>query len=157
MSSRSSASEALNAAFRLLAFRDRSETELKVKLAEKGFGEEEIAAAIGRCRELGYLDDARFARERARYLLSSGRAAGRRVVADLTARGIEETIAREALDAQISAGFSEDDLLRRLLQRRYPAFRFADSDERQRRRVVNFFVRRGFPLPRVLSILKEER
>jgi regulatory protein len=60
-----------------------------------------------------------------------------------------------ARDAAVSAGGGSDDesALRAVLARRFPGFAFAAADDRQRQRVVNFFRRRGFPLPLILTIL----
>ncbi len=156
MTSPSNAPEATQAALRLLKARERREAELAAALRRRGFEGEAIAEAIGRCRGWGYLDDARFARLRARQLLAHGRAVGPRVLADLSARGIDEDEAHTALgEAQLD--FPEEDLLRALVERRYPGFRYAEADARERRRVVHYFLRRGFTLSLVLSILKEER
>lgn len=156
MSPGSSASDALAAALRLLSARDRSEAELAGRLRRRGHGEEEIARALERCRELGYLDDSRFARERARRLMAAGRGVGPRILADLAAHGVEGEEARAACE-EAAAEISAESVLRDLLGRRFPGFRFVEADDRERRRVVNYFLRRGFPLPLVLSILKEER
>jgi regulatory protein len=147
---------ALPAALRLLARREHSEAELAERLGRKGFADASIAAAINRCRDLGYVDDARFALERARSLMRNGRAVGHRILADLKARGVSEADALAALE-QAGREFEEEALLADLHRRRFPDFSYASADDRQRRRVVNFFLRRGFPLPRVLSFLKEER
>lgn len=156
MRSRSSASDPLAAALRLLSTRDRSEGELAGHLRRKGYGEEEIAAVLGRCRELGYLDDARFARERARRMMAAGKGVGPKVLADLAAHGVSAGEARAACE-EAAAENPPEDVLRNLLQRRYPGLDFAAADDRERRRVVNYLLRRGFSLPLVLSILKEER
>lgn len=156
MSRKSSASDALSAALRLLSVRDRSEAELAGRLRRRGHEEEEIAAALVRCRELGYLDDARFARERARRLMAAGKAVGPRVLADLAAHGVAAGEARAAC-LEAAAEIPPESVLRDLLQRRFVGFHFPEADDRERRRVVNYLLRRGFPLPLVLSILKEER
>ncbi len=156
MPSPSNGAEATETALRLLQVRERSEAELERALRRRRFDAEAIAEAIGRCREWGYLNDARFARLRARQLLAQGRAVGPRVLADLASRGVDEDEALRALD-DAADEFPEEELLRSLLDRRYPAFRYAGADDRERRRVIYFFLRRGFTLSLVLSILKEER
>lgn len=151
-----SGSEAYAAALRLLTIRDMSEAELGRRLRKKGFPETAIAAAMGRCRELGYLDDARFALERSRALLRSGRAVGRRLLADLKQRGVAEAVAREAVE-KAETEFDPQALLADTLARRFPAFCFGQAEDREKKRVVDYFLRRGFPLGQVLKFLKEER
>jgi regulatory protein len=147
-------SDALAAALRLLARRGRSENELAGRLRQKGFSEEAITSVMTRCRQLGYMDDARFARERARELMRGGRAVGRRVLDDLKQRGVAEAIALAAVE-EAAQEFGEDALLADLQRRRFPDFAWPAADDRQRQRVVNFFLRRGFSLTRVLSFLRE--
>lgn len=148
--------DALPAALRLLARREHGEAELTEKLRRKGFCEANVAAAVTRCRELGYLDDARFALERARALMRSGRAVGHRILSDLKRRGVPEAVASAALE-EAGREFGQEALLADLLRRRFPDFSYLAADDRQRRRVVNHFLRRGFPLSLVLTFLKQER
>jgi regulatory protein len=53
--------EAKDAALRLLAVRARSRGELERRLAQRGFGEAVVAAALDRLAEAGLVDDAAFA------------------------------------------------------------------------------------------------
>ena len=145
----------LAAALRLLTVRDRSEAELTARLRRKGFDETQIADVVERCRRYGYLDDARFARERARSLLRRGRAVGPRLLADLRRHGVSETEARAAAE-DAKKDFDERELLVELLERRFPGFVFSAAADRERRRVVNYFLRRGFSLPQVLSFFQAE-
>ncbi|MBE0598656.1 MAG: regulatory protein RecX [Desulfuromonadales bacterium] len=140
------------AALRLLAVRDRTTVELAERLRQRGFAEEAIATALERCRDFGYLDDAHFARERARILRRDGRAVGEKAVHDLRLRGVPEELARAAV-AEASGAATEGEVLRSLLERHFPDFCFAAADDRQRRRVVHYFLRRGFPLSGVMNIL----
>jgi len=48
----------------------------------------------------------------------------------------------------------ENQALRELVARRFPAFDMTSADERERRRVVAYLQRRGFPLNRILNELK---
>jgi regulatory protein len=141
---------------RLLARQGRSVAELERKLGERGYDAAQIAPVIERCCQLGYLDDTRFARERAAALLRSGRAVGRRLLLDLQRRGIDAETAASALAA---AGRESDPaaVLRTILARRYPDFVYASAPPKEKRRVVDYFLRRGYSLSLVLSILSEER
>jgi len=149
-------SDALPAVLRLLTRREHSEAEIADRLRKKGFAEPSVEAALKRCRELGYVDDARFALERARSLMRNGRAVGRRILADLRARGVHEAVALTAV-REAEREYGEEELLADLRRLRFPDFSYVSADDRQRRRVVHYFLRRGFSLSLVLSFLKEER
>lgn len=69
---RDSDSAALESAVRILARRDHTRTELAVKLRRRGFGRAAVEAALARCRELGYLDDAKTARILAAHMATRG-------------------------------------------------------------------------------------
>ena len=152
----SSASEALATALRLLSVRERSTTELTARLQQKGFSAATVAATVARCREYGYLDDRRFALERAPALLRSSRAVGPKLLADLQARGIGREEAREALE-QALEGADEAELLQALLQRRFPDFQPAAANDRERRRIIDYCLRRGFSSALVFSLIRHER
>lgn len=141
----------LTAALRFLARRDHSESELTARLRRKGFSDAETAAALGRCRELGYLDDDRFARRRAKTLLGSGRAVGERLLAELKKYRLDEALIRDAV-SEAESEIDRNRLLADLLERRFPGFSYAQADERQRRRVIGYFLRRGFPLGLILTL-----
>ena len=111
-----------------------------------------IDDTIQRCLELGYLDDLRFAENRATSLMRQGRAVGRRVLLDLQQRGISEDIAQQALDKALET-CSEDQLLNELLTRKFPDFNYNSAPAKERRRVVHFLQRRGFPISRIMEQL----
>lgn len=152
----SSGSEAYTAALHLLARRGYAEGELSRRLLDKGFNAEETAVALTRCRGLGYLDDEEFANQRALALLRSGRGVGRRIHLDLRHRGVDaETIAAAILAAENE--YPPAELLRQQLDRRFPGFDYASADPSSRRRIINFFLRRGFELSLVLNTLQAEK
>ncbi len=152
--SKSSVSDPFATALKLLTRRDRSEAELRDKLRQLGFSACAIESCIEKCRDYNYLDDQRYALERARALLRSGRGVGRKVLLDLRRRGIDETTAQQALETS-SAEFPPEQLLRDQLERRFPDFDYAAADEAERRRVVGFFQRRGFSWGEIFTLLKE--
>lgn len=146
--------DAFNAAVQLLKTRERSEKELTSRLQRKGFETDAITAAVDRCREYGYVDDSRFARCKARQLLSNGRAVGGRLRRELQLAGVAEELAEQTL-AELQNDFNEKMLLSELLERRFASFDYRQADDREKRRVVNYFLRRGFALATVLEQLKK--
>jgi len=147
--------KAFSAALRVLTRRDRSETELRQKLVQFGFSHSAIETAIKKCQEYNYLNDDRYATERARAFMRSGQGVGRKIKLDLQRRGVDETTVGQALEVA-EAEFSTDQILRDQLLRRFPNFDYFTADNREKRRVIGFFQRRGFPLGQIFTILKEE-
>jgi regulatory protein len=136
----------------LLTGRDYSQAELRRRLLDKGFAPAGVDAALQRCLELGYLDDNRFALNRATSLMTQGRAVGQRILLDLRQRGISEDVACQAL-AKACEDCDESTLLRSLLQRRFPDFNYSSAPAKERRRVVHFLQRRGFAIGRIMDQL----
>lgn len=152
--SKSNASDCFNSALRLLTGRDRSQAELSAKLKQLGFSASDIDTTVAKCCEYNYLNDRKYAIERARALFRSGRGVGRKVLLDLRRRGIDKATAHQALK-EIEEEFETDQLLRDQLERRFPDFDYESADERQRRRVVSHFQRRGFSLAEIFEVLKK--
>jgi regulatory protein len=141
------------AALRLLTRRDYGTEELRQRLLTKGFPGDAVEQAIARGRELGYLDDARHVERLTRTLLTTGRAAGPRLQLELRRRSLPDELIRAAVDGS-RASAEEHEALRALISRRFGDFDYATADDRERRRVVLFLQRRGFPLDRILNELK---
>ena len=139
-------------ALRLLTGRDYSQSELRRRLLDKGFDEIRVDQALQRCLELGYLDDTRYAVNRATSLMAQGRAVGPRILVDLRQRGISEELAGQAL-AKAREAFDEEELLTSLVSRRFPDFNYNSASAKERRRVVHFLQRRGFSINRILAQL----
>lgn len=107
---------ALEVALKLLSIRARSRHELMLALARKGFGEAHQQASLAKLVELGYVDDARFARDRAGALLRNGKMGPRVVMQRLAAHGLTEADARQALaEAEAALGVDSLQTARRLL------------------------------------------
>lgn len=127
---------------RWLTVRDRTEVELRRKLAQKEIAPPEIDAAIERIRGLGYLDDARFAKVRAEGLLARGRLGPRGVAARLAAAGLSREQVGSAVRRAME-GRSELDLARAALLKKHPAA-VGTSDPKLRSKAVRFLLGRGF-------------
>ena len=88
---------AVERALRALARRDHSASSLRAKLARAGLPESAQEAAVGRLAQAGYVDDGRYACERARRLADRGYG-NEWIRADLERQGVD----RETAEAAIS-------------------------------------------------------
>ena len=140
---------------RVLALRDHSEAELRRKLAAKGYLEEDVEESVARLKELGYLDELRFARRFASSALRNGRGYGSRLKMDLARRGVAQAIVNEVL-GELSQEFSEAELLRDIMARRYAGFDPATATDKEKRRVVGYLQRKGFSLCAIFRELKAQ-
>lgn len=88
----------LDEAVRALRRRDHTAVSLDAHLGRRGVGSAERETAIERVRELGYLDDARFASRRAESLAARGYGDAL-VAADLARQGVSGEVAAAAVAA----------------------------------------------------------
>ena len=151
---RASPSSAWETAIRLLSLRDRSEAELQRRLRDRGYDSDDIDRTLERCRACGYLDDARFARQRAAALAASGRALGYRLTWELKKAGVATELA-ETVAAERNSEQDQLALARDLLARRYPGYSTEHPDPRLQRRVFDFFRRRGFAPETIRALLHQ--
>lgn len=135
-----------------LSRREVSARRLAAYLGRKGYGPEEIAAAIARLQKENYLSEERLAHARARDL--SGRRGywGRALAARLAAEGIEEGARKAALESLRQEGDPEA-LARESLRRRYGEA-WPQASER---RLASYLERHGYPVDLIVKLLREAR
>jgi regulatory protein len=141
-------------ALNLLSRRDHSEAELRKKLFPKGFSAEALDEAMARLQSAGYLDDRRFARSFAESALRNGRGYGFRLRLELSRRGIADEIIEETL-AALGDEYEEVTTLSELMARKFEGFDPHQADERQKRRVISYFQRRGFSLAAIVRVFRD--
>ena len=141
---------AMGRALNLLGYRARSEAEIRERLGRYGYAGETIEAVVLRLAELGYLDDAEFARLKARE--KARRYGPRRVSVELRKSGVGEELAREVVEEEF-AGRSEVGEARSAAARRYNG-RGSDAEAR---RVYGFLVRRGYSAEVCAQVAREYR
>jgi len=129
---------ATDAALRLLAASPRSQKDLRLRLTRRGFPREAIDAAIARMRQLGYLDDAAFARFWVETRQAATPRSKRALAFELAGRGV----AREHVEAAI-AGRSDAEAAYEAARRRLRALHGLDYRTFQRR-LGSFLSARGF-------------
>jgi regulatory protein len=145
-------------ALRALAHRPRSEAEIRARLAKADLGGE-ADGTVAWLERLGYLDDAAFARARARGLVTDGRAGPRLVERRLRAAGIGEAAAREAIREAMQeatgerGGPAEVALCRALATRRAPGSDLGALDDKGRARLSRWLLGRGFAGPVVARVV----
>lgn len=138
-------------ALRLLERRPHAERELARKLLLRGFEGEAVSRAVVRLREIGLLDDEKFARDFVRWRLA-GRAEGRFLLAQrLKARGVERKLA-EGVAAEMLSDTAEADLAKAAAVKFVKRRRGRDPDGR--RKLYAFLARRGFAPEAVRAALK---
>jgi regulatory protein len=142
-------------AFRLLTLRAHSEKELRVKLQAGGFADKVVEWVIGRCRELGYLNDEAFARQRARVLAVNRLAGDRRIAFDLRKRGIDAGLAERVI-AEIREELGEEAAAERVLQRKTRGRPAAALTDREKARLARGLMGKGFPTALIMKTLKRK-
>ena len=129
----------LDVAARVLARGSRTEAELAARLGRIGYSAAKVAETVGRCRELGYVNDAAVAMDRARTLRARG-AGSLRIAAELEARGVPDVLVTAALEESLE-GESEMHWAERALDRQ----RIDVRDPQARARAWRLLAGRGFP------------
>jgi regulatory protein len=134
--------EAMQRAGHLLSSRPRTEQELRIRLIAAGFDTPVVGRALERLIELRLVDDRQFASQWvAERAVSKGRA-GDALVAELVEKGIDRSMAEEAV---AEAGIDEEVQARELAARLLPKVSSKPLD-RQAEALLGRLMRRGFPL-----------
>jgi regulatory protein len=133
--------QAHQAALRLLAYRPRSEAEIRQRLARRGLPPQVVQETIARLREQGLLSDAAFARFWVEVRDQSSPRGRRLLWQELSVKGVEREIARQAI-----APVAEEDAALRAAQKKARHLQGQDYSV-FRRRLGDFLLRRGFPYP----------
>jgi regulatory protein len=138
-------------AARLLAGRPHFRAELAAKLRQRGYPEEEIAAALDRLAEQGYLDEAKTAAGFVAHRRERGGEGKLRLRAELQKRGA----AAEAIDEALSGLGEEDDLAaaRDAAERWSRGGRAGKGDDPLA--LARHLARKGFPRHAIVALLQE--
>jgi regulatory protein len=96
--------------------------ELKLKLRARAAQAADVDAAIARLKDVGYLDDARFAESFALNRAENDGFGKLRVLSDLRARRVAPKLAEKAV-AQVFEDRSESDQIEAYIERRMPSLR----------------------------------
>ena len=127
----------MQAALRLVARRDRSAAEVREELERRGTTKRVVREVLLRLRELGYINDRKFAAERVQQMLERGFGA-ERIRIDLERCGIDA----QTIDATIPDLREERRRARALVDERFGGS--GGLGARRRMQVIRWLAGRGF-------------
>ena len=135
-------------AMHLLEQMDRSEKQLRGKLAENGYPQEAVDAAISYVASYHYLDDERLARSFIRYH-QEGRSR-RRMAQDLARKGISADIIERCMEEELRQ--SQTQLMISLMRKRHFDPDIATREEQAK--MYRFLLQRGFPPAEISRVIR---
>ncbi len=144
-------------ALRFLQVRPRTIREIRDKLREKEFGDEEIAQTIESLKKAGLLDDAAFARMYIRDALA-GRGAGKLLLKrKLLLLGVEKSVVEEAIVEEFSGVDVQAAALALAKQfiKKTQNLKKDETPMKRRNRISAFLARKGYGWDVIESVLKQ--
>jgi regulatory protein len=136
-----------------LAAQPRSRAELADLLAKRHVPDDVAQRVLDRSEEVGLVDDAAFARAWVESRQASRGLARRALAQELRRRGVEDNVARGALDG-VDPG-AEEEAARVLVRRRLRSMRSV-SPEARVRRLTAMLARKGYTGAVVFRVVREE-
>ncbi|MFQ5568385.1 MAG: RecX family transcriptional regulator [Rhodothermales bacterium] len=137
-----------------LGYRARTEQEVRRKLVRSGFGESMAEQTVARLRDLGYLDDASYARTYAEARFRNRRYGPQRLRNDLLRRGV----ARSVIDTTLDALFNQEDMLeaaRVHAEKRWLRLATEGDPFKRRKKLSEYLLRRGFSYDTIRRVVEE--
>ena len=146
-------SRATDAAVQFIAYRPRSEREVRDRLRKRDYSDEAIEIAIEKVTGWGYLDDEDFARLWVENRVQHRPRGERLLTQELRQKGIDRDVIATVLE---ETELNEYDSALELARKRAP--RLADLDEQTReRRLSQYLARRGYGWDVIRPVLGEVR
>ncbi len=144
--------KAAEKAMNLLLQQDRTKKELQDRLYRAGFSEKAATYAMNYVMSFGYIDDLRYASNYISFL--SGNRSRKELRYKLMNKGVPpEVIAEAFLEYEDE---TEQEALRYMLRKRLKGRRLSDMDYQEKNKIVAYLGRKGFSLPAIRSVIKEE-
>ncbi|MDP2775358.1 MAG: regulatory protein RecX [Nocardioides sp.] len=131
----------------------RTRSELATRLAKKNVPDDVAKRLLDRFEEVGLINDAAFAREWVASRQPGKGLAGRALAQELRRKGIDDEVAREALDTIDPA--DEEQAARRLVRKKLRSLTRVD-DTTATRRLVGMLARKGYGPSMAFSVVKDE-
>ena len=143
-------------ALRWLTARELSEAQVRSRLAEKGYTDNAITAAIARLLQDHSIDDRRAATAVARTEARVRRHGPHRVMGKLIAMQIDRDLAKEIV-RELFGDEDEQALLGKTLEIRLRGNPERLNDPRERRRILAYLVRQGFSASAASAVIRDRQ
>jgi regulatory protein len=143
------AARATSAALAFLAYRPRSEREVRDRLRQKAYRPEAIEAAVSKLTDWRYLNDADFARLWVENRANHQPRGQRRLAQELYRKGIDRDVARDAIAA---AEIDEEAAAFEVARAKLSAYAKLEPST-ARRRLGGFLARRGYGFDVIRPVL----
>lgn len=135
-------------AMHLLEQQERTERQLREKLAQNDYPQEAIEEAVAYVKSYHYLDDARYARTFIRY--HQEERSRMRLEADLLRRGVPKDIIADSMEQEYAS--DEKEQIRRLLEKKQ--FSPDTADQKELQKMYGFLMRKGFRSADISSVMR---
>jgi regulatory protein len=144
--------QAQKTVWRLLKIRGRSEQEIIGRLKRKNFADDVITQTLGYFKDLGFINDQRFARDwiNARLNRPFGLS---RIRYELKHKGLAADIIKDELD-RAAGEHDELDVLRKLVKQRKRQYEGIEP-AKAKQRLVGYLSRKGFSIGNILKVIRE--
>ena len=134
---------AIDIAVNFIAFRARSETEVRRRLRKADFSSEIEDFAVDRLKEMRLLDDKAFAGAYARDQILGRKRGPIRVKLGLRSLGVNDSIAVDAVET-VLADVDQVEQASNLVERRWKRIRETSTALATKKKIHDFLVRRGY-------------
>jgi regulatory protein len=138
-------------AYRFLAYRSRTLSELRDRLQRRGYAAPIIGEVVHQLEAEGYIDDRKFAFDWARYRLQTKPLGRRRLAWELQRRGVPSESLEEVL-REVYREFDEATLAEQAARRRLGSKELPRSP-RERQRYARYLLSLGFDTDTVVAAL----
>ena len=143
----------MNAAYRLLAYRDRSVNEIRDRLKRKEFQPAVIGSVVEELTKLGYLDDEKFAAAWAGSLARNKKVGPRYILNALAKKGVDRTVAHNAVSGLFDEPAAEENEIEALVEQKTSLYKRSLTPLQKKKRIYNFLIRRGFSYHAVMQVI----
>lgn len=141
--------------WKFLTYRSRSEKELKDYLRKKRFSDDTIRTVIKRVKEMGYVNDTKFARDWANYRKNQGKGS-ELIKMELRSKGIENDVISEIVSSSYKSREEELKQIEEIAVRKMK--KMGDiPPEKLYNRLIGFLTRRGFPVDKIIQVVQSLR
>jgi len=146
--------QAKQTALDYLAYKPRTETEVRRKLRESDTPPPVVEDVIARMYDLGYLDDEEYAEDYAHNRFSNKGYGPIRIRRELVKRGVDRGLADRAVD-DLFAEVDPSEPARKHAEKYWPRIADEDDPRRQKRKLHDYLRRRGFSADTIYPLLDE--